>query len=740
MEQAQRMLKEVYGFDSFRKGQQDIIEGLLEGKDTLAILPTGGGKSVCYQLPAILLPGTTIVVSPLISLMKDQVDALGRLGVSAAYLNSSLDAATYREVVRKTAQGVYKLLYVAPERLDGTMFESLASQLHIPLIAIDEAHCVSQWGHDFRPSYRQLAGWIGRLENRPPVAAFTATATPEVSDDISAMLGLRRPNVFVTGFARTNLSLSVVTGTDRRKFLRDYVAQRADQSGIIYTATRKEAEEVCADLSRLGVSAGKYHGGLADDERAEAQEKFRFDEARVMVATNAFGMGIDKPNVRYVVHWQMPSDVESYYQEAGRAGRDGEESECVLLFEPQDVQVQRFLIERSTTDPDRQRIQLNKLYTMMHYSRTEKCLLQFIVSYFGEADVPECGKCSNCLDQSEKLDMTEDARKALSCVGRLKGRFGIALAAKVLKGSREKRILEFGLDRLSTYALLRDWVEKDISDWLYWLVAEGYMRISEGEFPTVSLTAEALPVLEGKKTVFRRRSMAAKRRTASSASQAENTPLFEALRDWRKETAAREHVPPFMLFFDAALREIADRQPVTTEQLLTVKGVGAAKAGKYGSDVIAIVRSFKTGSSPQQMDSFSPVVKTDEEERGKAGPVASTGGRGGAAAISFTDAGLSSHMQSLALLREGHSITEIAALRDMGRITIENHLLRCSEEGEMIEWDGFIPAEHEALIAETIMRLGAEKLKPIKEALPDEIDYFAIKAVMMKLSLSHGGK
>ncbi|QYR20386.1 DNA helicase RecQ [Paenibacillus sp. sptzw28] len=736
LEQAQQMLKQVYGFDSFRKGQADIIEGLLEGRDTLAILPTGGGKSVCYQLPALLLPGTTIVVSPLISLMKDQVDTLERLGVSAAYLNSSLDAAAYREVMRKTAQGGYKLLYVAPERLDGTMFESLASQMHISLIAIDEAHCVSQWGHDFRPSYRQLAGWIGRLENRPPVAAFTATATPEVSDDISAMLGLRKPNVFVTGFARTNLSLSVVTGTDRRKFLRDYVAQRPDQSGIIYTATRKEAEDVCADLNRLGISAGKYHGGLGDEERAEAQEKFRFDEIRVMVATNAFGMGIDKPNVRYVVHWQMPGDVESYYQEAGRAGRDGEESECVLLFEPQDVQVQRFLIERSTSDPERRTIQLSKLYTMMHYSRTEKCLLQFIVSYFGEEDVPSCGKCSNCLDQSEKVDMTEDARKALSCVGRLKGRFGISLAAKVLKGSREKRILEFGLDRLSTYGLLRDWAEKDISDWLYWLVAEGYMRISEGEYPTVSLAAEALPVLEGKVTVLRRRSTAAKRRTGASSGGTANMPLFEALRDWRKETAAREHVPPFMLFFDAALREIADRQPVTTEQLLAVKGVGAAKAGKYGSDVIAIVRRFRADVSAVTQEEVKLSAFDGPEIRGTRNIKAGRGADNNGASAGQT-AGLSSHMQSLALIRQGHSITQIASQREMSRVTIENHLLRCAEEGEPVDWEDFIPQQHEALILETIIQIGTERLKPIKEALPDEIDYFAIKAVMVKHSIAH---
>jgi ATP-dependent DNA helicase RecQ len=373
----------------------------------------------------------------------------------------------------------------------------------------------------------------------------------------------------------------------------------------------------------------------------------------------------------------------------------------------------------------------------MHYSRTEKCLLQFIVSYFGEADVPSCGKCSNCLDQSEKVDMTEDARKALSCVGRLKGRFGISLAAKVLKGSREKRILEFGLDRLSTYGLLRDWAEKDIADWLYWLVAEGYMRISEGEYPTVSLAAEALPVLEGKVTVLRRRSTAAKRRTGATSGGTANMPLFEALRDWRRETAAREHVPPFMLFFDSALREIADRQPVTTEQLLAVKGVGAAKAGKYGSDVIAIVRRFRASDVPAgTQEEIELSVFDGPELRGTRNTKAVRTADNNGASPGQT-AGLSSHMQSLALMRQGYSITQIAAQREMSRVTIENHLLRCAEEGEPVDWDAFIPQQHEALILETIMQIGMERLRPIKEALPDEIDYFAIKAVMVKHSLAH---
>ncbi|MBB3108255.1 ATP-dependent DNA helicase RecQ [Paenibacillus phyllosphaerae] len=746
-DEAQRLLKQVYGYDDFRKGQREIISGILGGDDTLAILPTGGGKSICYQLPAMLLPGTTIVVSPLISLMKDQVDALTRLGVPAAYLNSSLDAAAYREVVRQTALGTYKLLYVAPERLDGAMFESLANQMHIPLIAIDEAHCVSQWGHDFRPSYRQLAHWVGRLTTRPPVAAFTATATPEVARDIAHMLGLREPNVHVTGFARTNLSLSVVTGTDKKKFLRDFMKQRTDQSGIVYAATRKEVEEVCEDLQRQGLLAEKYHGGLSDEERASAQEKFRFDESRIMVATNAFGMGIDKPNVRFVIHWQMPSDVESYYQEAGRAGRDGEESECVLLFEPQDVQVQRFLIERSTEDPERRSIQLNKLYTMMHFSRTDRCLLQFIVSYFGEADVPPCGKCSNCLDQSEKVDMTDEARKALSCVGRMKGRFGVTMAAKVLKGSRDKRLLETGLDRLSTYGLFRSWVEKDISDWLYWLVAEGYMRIGDGEYPTVSLAQEALPVLEGSKQVFRKRNTAAKRRT--SAQTSENAALFEALREWRRITAAKEHVPPFMLFFDATLREIADREPRNSEELLGVKGVGEAKVRKYGLEVLEVVRRYREGeqsgngsrlASPAEHGNETTAASTAKASGQRTAVIADRAPAVEAdeqtAEVLENRAGLSSHLLTLTLLGMGHSIAEAASLRGMSAMTVENHLIRCAEEGEAIEWSRYIPEEHESLIVAAVQEIGPEKLKPIKESLPEDVDYFAIKAVIAKHRLS----
>lgn len=715
IEQARQALKRVYGYDTFRKGQEGIISGILQGRDTLAILPTGGGKSICYQIPSMLLPGTSLVISPLISLMKDQVDALRRVGVSAAFLNSSLGAAEYRDVMRNAMMGEYKLLYVAPERLDAPMFQSLSEQLSIPLIAIDEAHCVSQWGHDFRPSYRQLAGWIARMKDRPLVAAFTATATNEVAADIADMLKLRDPSVFVTGFARPNLSLSVVTGVDKKKFLESFAAGRKEQSGIIYAATRKEVENVYEQLARKGIQAGKYHGGLSDAERAETQEKFRFDDIRVMVATNAFGMGIDKPNVRYVLHWQMTGDIESYYQEAGRAGRDGEESECILLFEPADMQVQRFLIEQGTGDTDRKSIQLSKLHTMMNYSRTQRCLQQFIVDYFGETGVEACGKCSSCLDKSEPVNRTEEAKMALSCVGRMKGRFGVTMAAKVLKGSRDKRLLEFGLDRLTTYGLMRHLPEKEIADWLYWLVSEGYLKLSEGQYPVVSLTANALPVLEGRESIMQR-VRATVRQTASSDNAAAS-PLFEALKQWRKEKASVEGVPPFMLFFDATLREIANVQPQTADQLLGVKGIGSAKADKYGDELLSIIHSF--GGEGQAAGSFSAAPKE-------------------APASSKRAAGdeQPSHLTTLALFQAGQEPDEIAKDRGLSRVTVEGHIIRCADEGEEVDWSRIIPAEYEQLIVQAIGELGNEKLRPIKDALPEEVTYFAIHGVMSK----HGFK
>ncbi|WP_270164741.1 DNA helicase RecQ [Paenibacillus sp. SYP-B4298] len=778
LERARHLLKRIYGYDAFRKGQAEIIAGIMEGRDTLAILPTGGGKSVCYQIPSMLLEGTTLVVSPLISLMKDQVDALNRLGVPAAYLNSSLSAGEYRDVLRKAAGGEYKLLYIAPERLDAPMFASLMEQMQIPLIAIDEAHCVSQWGHDFRPSYRQLAGWIGKLRHRPLVAAFTATATPEVARDIAEMLSLHDPNVFVTGFARSNLALSVVTGADKKRYLKEFIAQRPDQSGIVYAATRKEVDSVYEELRKQGLAVAKYHGGLSDDERADAQERFRYDEARIIVATNAFGMGIDKPNVRFVVHWQMPGDIESYYQEAGRAGRDGDESECILLFASQDIQVQRFLIEQGAADEGRKAVQLGKLYTMMNYARTERCLQQFIVEYFGEADVPPCGKCGSCLDETEAIDVTSEAQKALSCVGRMKGRFGVALVAKVLKGSKEKRIMEFGLNRLTTYALFQDWNEKDIVEWLYWLVAEGYLRVSDGTYPTVALTANALPVLEGKQQVYQKRKPL-KQRTVRQASGG-YSPLFDALRLWRKEAAAQEGVPPFILFFDATLREMADVQPRTEQELLSIKGVGTAKAAKYGAALLDIIaqhagggRSPRAGmagvngaaeaaagsaaaatatiaihgdsSEAAPGSSYDrPMSASLEAESAGVMPASELAASSRKAVGSSADAaigegdgteGKPSHLISYEMFAAGAQPADIAKERGMGRMTIEGHIIRAAQEGLELEWARIIPPELEPLILEAAGQHGVDKLRTLKDALPDEVTYFAIHGVICKYEL-----
>ncbi|WP_168122799.1 DNA helicase RecQ [Paenibacillus sp. HB172176] len=723
IEQAQQALKKIYGFDTFRKGQEEIISGILEGHDTLAILPTGGGKSVCYQIPAMLLPGTTLVISPLISLMKDQVDSLRRLGVSAAFLNSSLGAAEYRGVLRSAMNGDYKLLYVAPERLDAPMFQSLSEQLQIPLIAIDEAHCVSQWGHDFRPSYRQLAEWIGRMPNRPLVAGFTATATNEVAEDIVRMLRLRNPKTYVTGFARPNLSLSVVTGADKKRFLLRFLKEREQQSGIIYAATRKETQQVTELLQSEGIEASKYHGGLSDAERMEAQEQFRFDQVRIMVATNAFGMGIDKPNVRYVVHWQIPGDLESYYQEAGRAGRDGEESECVLLFEPADMQIQRFLIEQGMAAEDRKSIQMSKLHNMMNYCRTDRCLQQYIVDYFGESDVEPCGKCSSCLDKSELTDRTEEAKMALSCVGRMKGRFGVTMVAKVLKGSRDKRLLESGLDRLSTYSLMRHLPEKEIADWLYWLVAEGYLRLTEGQYPTVTLASNALPVLEGRETIKQRVRATVKQAHSASASFA--SPVFESLKQWRKEAAAKEGVPPFMIFSDATLREIAVAMPAHRDELLAVKGIGAAKADRYGDELLQLAQELRSlhGGAAQRVSSPS----SNQGESPQASPVARASRSVGEEEPS--------HLASFQLFQEGHDPGEIAKQRGMSQVTVEGHIIRCATEGMAIDWNRIIVPEEEPLILGAIEEAGAEKLKPIKDLLPESVSYFAIKAVLCKKSM-----
>ncbi|GAB7055868.1 DNA helicase RecQ [Paenibacillus sp. YK5] len=580
MEEARELLRKYYGYLDFREGQKKVIASILNGNDTLGIMPTGGGKSICYQIPAMLMSGTTIVISPLISLMKDQVDGLDSIGVPAAYINSSLSYAQVELRIRKAERGEYKLLYVAPERLESERFLELLSNLVVPMVAVDEAHCVSQWGHDFRPSYMRINQLVAHLPERPLLGAFTATATDQVREDIVRHLKLREPQVFVTGFARENLSFSVVKGENKRDVLMRYIREHAEEAGIVYAATRKEVDQLCEFLRRQGVAAGRYHAGMTDKERAEAQEQFLYDEVRVMVASNAFGMGIDKSNVRYVIHFNMPKNMEAYYQEAGRAGRDGEPSDCLLLFSPQDIHIQKFLIEQSVGDPERQSQEYRKLQQMADYCHTPQCLQRYIVRYFGGDTAEDCGQCSNCVSPDLELtDITLEAQQIFSCVRRMRERFGMTLVASVLKGSRNKKVLELGFDSLSTYGLMKSRTEKDIIDLIQLLIAEGYLQLTEGKYPVLKLTAKASGVLAGADRVVQR----VRKKSAAPAVKDVETELFDELRQLRMEIAKREGIPPYIVFPDSTLREMCGVKPTNPAAMLKIKGVGEAKFFKYGA-------------------------------------------------------------------------------------------------------------------------------------------------------------
>ncbi|KYZ78095.1 ATP-dependent DNA helicase RecQ [Anaerosporomusa subterranea] len=590
LEKAKSILKKYYGYDKFRPGQEQIIADLLGGKDTLAIMPTGAGKSLCFQLPAMLLPGVTLVISPLISLMKDQVDGLANQGIPATFINSSLTNAEVRERLYQVRAGQYKLVYVAPERLETDSFQAALSELTISMLAVDEAHCVSQWGHDFRPSYQSIRPFIDRLPKRPVISAFTATATLEVKDDIINLLLLSKPGIHVTGFDRPNLSFSVLRGEDKQKFVLNYLTEKSRQPGIIYAATRKEVDGLYQLLKKKGFAVGHYHAGLSDEQRIREQEQFLYDDIRVMVATNAFGMGIDKSNVRYVIHYNMPKNMEAYYQEAGRSGRDGEPGECILLFGQQDIMLQKFLIDKSVEDPARKQHELRKLQAMVDYCHTPECLRGYILSYFGENIVSECGNCGNCDQEGEQVDVTLDAQKALSCVYRMKERFGLVLVAEVLKGSKNKKVMQLGFDSLPTYGLFAERKLQDIKTLLQRLVATGFLSLTESEYPVLKLTPQAIPVLRNQTTVHQKVVQAPKR-------EADNT-LFESLRQLRKALAERDRVPPYVVFADSTLKEMCQYCPQNEADLRKIKGVGDMKLERYGKEFIAAIRQgSSTGPS-----------------------------------------------------------------------------------------------------------------------------------------------
>ncbi|MGN1090281.1 MAG: DNA helicase RecQ [Huintestinicola sp.] len=612
-------LKKYFGYDSFRYGQEELADSILSGRDTLGVMPTGAGKSLCYQVPALISEGITVVISPLISLMKDQVMSLTDAGVSAAYINSSLSASEFYAVMRNASAGMYKLLYVAPERLENETFMDFAMKADISAVTVDEAHCISQWGQDFRPSYLNIPKFTSALPKRPVISAFTATATENVRRDIVRLLEMQTPFSVVTGFDRKNLYFEVRTPSDKLHELISLVKKYSDEdrSGIIYCSTRKTVEAVCDKLRELGFSAARYHAGLSEEERRTSQEDFIYDRVKIMAATNAFGMGIDKSNVSFVIHYNMPKDLESYYQEAGRAGRDGSPSDCILLYSGQDIITAKFLInksfEESELDADMaERVRKQDLYrlnVMAGYCRQSECLRGYILRYFGEKASGGCGNCSYCCCEDEMTDITVDAQKIMSCIYRVEQRYGEKMIRDILRGSAAKKILSLGLDKLSTYGIMKDCDEKRLSLLISRLEGMGYIVRTEGEYPVLRLGNGAGDVLRGKKSVFARLPAAQKHETVKVYEY--DPKLMDMLRSVRQKHAQIQGIPAYMVFSDTSLREMCVKLPRTDSEFRQISGVGSAKQERYGRSFLDAINSYVIQNFPKA----AQVTKRDNTAR-----------------------------------------------------------------------------------------------------------------------------
>ncbi|MBE6913281.1 MAG: DNA helicase RecQ [Ruminococcaceae bacterium] len=593
-----KVLSKYFGYKHFKNGQEPLVEAILSGRDALAVMPTGGGKSICYQIPALMLPGLTIVISPLISLMKDQVMQLCENGIPAAYLNSSLSAEQSRRVYRNLVADKYKLLYVAPERLEMPEFIETCMNIDISLVAVDEAHCISEWGNDFRPGYLRISDFLNVLPKRPVVAAFTATATEKVRRDIKEKLQLQNPHSVVTGFDRPNLYFKVEVPKNKKRTLLEMISERKDKCGIIYCQSRKNVEKICELLRDNGFDATRYHAGLTPEERQENQDDFIYDRKTVMVATNAFGMGINKSNVGYVIHYNMPTSIESYYQEAGRAGRDGSDAECILLYSPSDIILAKLLIESGeNADVDTRKQDYIRLEKMIAYCKATKCLRGILLDYFGQVNIGNCGNCGNCHTVFEGRDITVEAQKILSCIKRIENKLGynvgLVLVVRTLMGSREKRVLELGLDTLSTYGIMSDYGKSDIGDIITYLIDNAYINKDE-KFGGLSLMAEADKVLFGRETVMMvsRKVTKAPKAKKSVSELSPDEILYDRLRKLRSGIAKEQGVPAFMIFSNTTLTDMAKKKPTTLDGFLDVSGVGNVKASRYGERFVKVIRAY----------------------------------------------------------------------------------------------------------------------------------------------------
>ncbi len=587
---ALELLKKYYGYESFRNGQSEIINNILVHKDVLAIMPTGGGKSICYQIPAMMMDGTTIVISPLISLMKDQVDTLKQLNIPSAFINSSLSLSELRKIIYEAENNKYKLLYVAPERLESESFIELIKNIKISMIAVDEAHCVSQWGHDFRPSYLKIKE-LRSLGQNPVVSTFTATATPSVKQDIINLISLKNHFEITTGFDRENLKFEVVRVDKKFPYILNYLTKNKGKSGIIYCLTRKNTDQVYEKLINSGFKAVKYHAGLSDTERSKNQDEFLYDNADIIVATNAFGMGIDKSDIRFVIHYNMPKNIESYYQEAGRAGRDSEPSDCILLFSPSDIVMNNFLIENSSEGLDKSN-EYEKLREMINYCNTDKCLRKFIISYFEKSyDKETCNNCSNCLSEIESKDITIEAQKILSCIYRMGQRFGMNLVIDVLKGSNSAKVKSLNFNALSTYGIMKEYSRETLNELISCLIADGYIIVSGDKYPILNILQAGNLVLKGKQKVTIKKVFSVNT-NVNNEKQIFDKVLFEKLRLKRKEIADTLKIPPFIVFSDASLKDMCLKYPVNNKEFLNVSGVGEIKAEKYGAEFTGIIKNY----------------------------------------------------------------------------------------------------------------------------------------------------